>query len=448
MTSRKASVRESRDGGAWRGAADAGRGGGAAERARRRAGGQVDLAPGADPRGAGGRRDPDQRVARRAGRARHRAGDAGLRRDRRAARAGRLARRGGRGRWLPGARERHRPWQFRDRGATGHGRDGDYRHHRDLHRRRQPARAPDGPDHRSAGAVRRRGARAAGRPAADHADRGARPDPGAVHDTDALGAGEVGGAARRAERAGRDRGDREGADARPYRADAAGLRRRGAERGHRRGAGHHAARPARAQPADDRGAARPELGGVSGGGGAARRRVGGAAPGDRAQPDAGGHLRDAGRDGGGHRLRAPSGGGRRAGCRPAGPFHRPEGNRGAAGAGGVDDRRVPDPRCAGGDRRRRDGDARHQGAARQGERPHRRDGARARGLRRQGRGGQRLPDRARPRAPAACRAASRWRAGSITGSRWRSSASASRQSGRSPSTMAPRSRRAFRASSS
>ena len=52
------------------------------------------------------------------------------------------------------------------------------------------------------------------------------------------------------------------------------------------------------------------------------------------------------------------------------------------------------------------------------------------------------------RGPAACRAASRWRAGSITGSRWRSFASASRQSGRSPSTMAPRSRRAFRASSS
>ena len=80
--------------------------------------------------------------------------------------------------------------------------------------------AADGADHRPAGAVRRRGARPARRAAADHADRRGEPDAGAVHDAGALGAGEVGGAARRAERARRDGGDREGADARPYRADA------------------------------------------------------------------------------------------------------------------------------------------------------------------------------------------------------------------------------------
>ena len=82
----------------------------------------------------------------------------------------------------------------------------------------------------------------------------------------------------------------------------------------------------------------------------------------------------------------------------------------------------------------RDGDARHPRAAGQGERPDRRDGARARGLRHQGRGGAGLSDRARPRARAACRAARRWRAGSTTASPWRSSASGWRRRRRSPST--------------
>ena len=48
---------------------------------------QVDLAPGADPRRAGGRRDADHRAARGPGRARHRQGDARLRRRGRADRA-------------------------------------------------------------------------------------------------------------------------------------------------------------------------------------------------------------------------------------------------------------------------------------------------------------------------------------------------------------------------
>ena len=71
--------------------------------------------------------------------------------------------------------------------------------------------------------------------------------------------------------------------------------------------------------------------------------------------------------------------------------------RGAAGTGCVDDRRVPHPGGAGRHGRGGDGDARDQGAARQGERPDRCHGAGARGLRRQGGGGPGLHDRAWPR---------------------------------------------------
>ena len=178
--------------------------------------------------------------------------------------------------------------------------------------------AADGADHRAPGALRRRGARAARRAAADHADRRGEPDAGAVHDAGALGAGEVGGAARRAERARRDGGDREGADARPHRADARRLRRDGPYRGDRRGPRDHPARPAGAARAGDRGAARPEFGRLSGGGRAAGRGVGHPGAGDRAEPDARGPLRHAGRDGRGHRLREPARGGGRAGRRSAG----------------------------------------------------------------------------------------------------------------------------------
>ena len=181
----------------------------------------------------------------------------------------------GRGRrWLPGAGGRHRPWQLGHRRPACHGGDGDDRHHRDLHRRRQPARATDGADHRSAGALRRRGARPARRTAADRADRCGEPDTGAVHDPGRLGAGEVGRAAGRPQRARRDRRDREGGDAGPYRADARRLRGNGTDRKHGRGPGHHPARPARTARPGHRRAARPELGRVSGGRGASGGGVG------------------------------------------------------------------------------------------------------------------------------------------------------------------------------
>ena len=75
----------------------------------------------------------------------------------------------------------------------------------------------------------------------------------------------------------------------------------------RRGPGHHACS---GQPelraAVDRGAARPELGRLPGGGGAAGRRAPRSPlPGIGLNPTRAGHLRDAARDGRGHRLREP-----------------------------------------------------------------------------------------------------------------------------------------------
>jgi hypothetical protein len=78
-----------------------------------------------------------------------------------------LARAWRRRRRLRGARARDRLRQFRHRRAADHGGDGDLADHRHLHRRRQPAQAPHGARHRSAGAVRRAGLRARGRAAAD-----------------------------------------------------------------------------------------------------------------------------------------------------------------------------------------------------------------------------------------------------------------------------------------
>ena len=214
-------------GGAWRAETDAGRGGGAADRAGGGAGRQVGLAPGADPRRAGGRRDADHRAARRAGRARHRPGDAGLRRHGRADRA--RAPGGSQGVGVGGFQE---PEDVIDHGNSGTGvrlvmgamatTDITATFTGDASLRGRPMGRITEP-------LALFGAEARGparRAAADHADRRGEPDAGAVHDAGALGAGEVGGAARRAERARRDGGDREGADARPYRADAARLRRR------------------------------------------------------------------------------------------------------------------------------------------------------------------------------------------------------------------------------
>ena len=101
-----------------------------------------------------------------------------------------------------GGRARH--GQFRHRGAAPDGRRRDPRLHRVLHRRRLAAAPADGARHDAAGGmgariVARDGGRlplaiiGAGRPAADH-----------LSPAGALGAGEVGGAARRPQRARRD----------------------------------------------------------------------------------------------------------------------------------------------------------------------------------------------------------------------------------------------------
>ena len=151
----------------------------------------------------------------------------------------------GAARRLPGARRRDRLRQRRHRRAADHGRGGGVRHHRDLHRRRLPARPADGAGHRAAGADRRRGARPRGGRLPLTLTGAANPVPVHLHAAGALGPGEVGGAAGRPERAGRDRGDRAGGDPRPYRADARGLRRAGPRpRRPREGRRHHAARPA------------------------------------------------------------------------------------------------------------------------------------------------------------------------------------------------------------
>ena len=198
-------------------------------------------------------------------------------------------------------------------------------------------------------APRRAGAR---RAAADHADRRGEPDSGALHDPGALGAGEVGGAARRAERARRDGGDRAGADPRPYRADARGLRRdvRTEETPDGRVItlrGQPELRPqAIAVPRDPSSAAFPVAAALLVAG------LGVTLPGIGLNPTRAGIYTTLHGDGRRHRLGEPPRGGRRAGRGPARALRAAAGHRGAAGAGAVDDRRVPDPGRAGGDRRR------------------------------------------------------------------------------------------------
>ena len=136
----------------------------------------------------------------------------------------------------PGAGGRHRFRQCRNRRAARHGnrRRASLRHH--LHRRRLAVAAADGAGARSPARDGRGGDRTLRRPAAAP-DPGRRPD-GADHlpRAGALGAGEVGGAPRRAQHRGDHHGDRAGGDARPHRADARRLRRgdRGRARGRRR----------------------------------------------------------------------------------------------------------------------------------------------------------------------------------------------------------------------
>ena len=102
----------------------------------------------------------------------------------------------------------------------------------------------------------------------------------------------------------------------------------------------------------------------------------------RPQPDARGAVPDPARDGCQPDLRKRARGRRGARGRPArAVFARDEGHRGATGACRVDDRRVPHPVGGCGQLRRTHGDARRQGAAREGKRPDRGDGRRAAGLR-------------------------------------------------------------------
>ena len=137
------------------------------------------------------------------------------------------------------------------------------------------AQAADAARARSAGedgrARRRSGRR---RPPAADACRRARSDPDRLRISGAVGAVEVGGAAGRAFRAGRDHGDRGGGDARPHRAHAQAFRRQGDEQAlWRARPPHHACRPARARAGERRGAGRSVLGGVSAGRRAARARL-------------------------------------------------------------------------------------------------------------------------------------------------------------------------------
>ena len=149
----------------------------------------------------------------------------------------------------------------------------------------------------------------------------------------AVGAGEVGGAPRRAERAGRDRGDRARGDAGPYRADARGFRRDDLDRGDARGPRHPPHRPPGVQPAGHRGAVRSVLRRVPRLRGAHRRRLRGRREEHRPEPDADGPFHHARRDGRRPDAREPARRGGRAGGRHPRPvLARDEGDRGAARA--------------------------------------------------------------------------------------------------------------------
>ena len=95
----------------------------------------------------------------------------------------------------------------------------------DVRRRCVAAQAADAPGARSLGTDRRADAGLDRRPAAADARRRARPDPDCVPAAGAVGAVEIGGAARRPCRAGRNRRDRSRGDARSYREDADPFRR-------------------------------------------------------------------------------------------------------------------------------------------------------------------------------------------------------------------------------
>ncbi len=110
------------------------------------------------------------------------------------------------------------------------------RNHRDLRRRRLAAQAADAAHPRSAQAHGRAGRlRGRRRPLPDRAQGRPRSRADRISHARRLGADQIGGPARRPQRAGRDHSDRGSSVARPYREDAHLFRRGG--RGHARGQG-------------------------------------------------------------------------------------------------------------------------------------------------------------------------------------------------------------------
>ena len=180
-----------------------------------------------DPGRARGRRDPDHGHARRRGRHQHRQGHAGARRH------GRAHRRAAPGAcWASASAALPSPRAALDFGNSGTGCrlvmgavagcpitatfDGD------ASLRTRPMRRILDP-------LEKMGARtlemARGRPAAGDAAGRARPDADRIRGAGAVGAAQVGGAARGPRRARRDHRDREGGDPRPHREDAQAFRR-------------------------------------------------------------------------------------------------------------------------------------------------------------------------------------------------------------------------------
>ncbi len=225
-------------------------------RARR----QVHLAPLDYARRPGLRRDAGHRPARGRGRHAHRRRHASH--GRRGAKGGRrLDPQGHRQRRLAGAGGAARLRQCRHRLPPHHGPGRHLRHAHHLRRRRVAVAPADGPRARPAPPDGRAGGGGrTGRPHAAHLARaqGRRADrlPGA----DGVGPGQVGSAAGRPQHAGHHHRRRAGHDPRPYREDAARLRRRPRGRDGPGWRAHHPRRgPGPAGRPTDRGSRRPVL---------------------------------------------------------------------------------------------------------------------------------------------------------------------------------------------
>ncbi len=264
-----------------------------------------------------------------------------LRRRRRAAGGGPLAGRG------PGRSRRtgrcHRLRQRRHRRAADHGRGGGLRPHRDLHRRRLPARPADEPGDGAAGPDGRPLRRPLGRPPAAE-PLGRRtwrrsayrlPNPSAQVKSAILLAGlNARGETRVIEpELTRDHTERM-------------LRAFGAEVGVEDGAEGRTITSSRRSGLarrDDHGSGRSVVGGLPPGGGPDHPGFGGHGGGRAGEPSARRALRDAQGNGRRSDHRQPARGRRRAGGRYHRPGLLPHRRHRAAGARGLDDRRISDP---------------------------------------------------------------------------------------------------------